>query len=125
MKFTALAFAASLVAPALVAGAPRVVQVHPSDIRPRRAGGSRFKLPQVYNENFKQHGKGPRALAKVYEKYGVEMPQELVQVLQKILEELGIEPTLKKISSGFKTHGTGSPYTNETDDQGAWMASPL
>ncbi|KAK4128842.1 acid protease [Parathielavia appendiculata] len=123
MKLTALAFAASLAGPVLVAGAPRVVQVHPSDIRPRRVGGARIKLPQVHNDNFRQHGKGPRALAKVYEKYGIEMPQELVVVLQKILEDLGIEPTLKTVP-GFKSHSAGSPYTNETDDQGEVSAVP-
>ncbi|KAK4105448.1 acid protease [Parathielavia hyrcaniae] len=117
MKFTTLAFAASLAAPVLVAGAPRVVQAHPSDIRPRRVGGARIKLPQVHNDNFRQHGKGPRALGKVYEKYGLEMPKELVVVLQKLVEDMGIEPTLKTVP-GFKSHhGTGSPYTNETDDQ--------
>lgn len=113
MKFAALAFAASL-----VAAAPRIVQVNPSDIKPRRIGGSKIKLPQIHNDMFRQHGKGPRALAKVYEKYDIELPQELRDVVQKILGELGIELPVKKIS-GFKPHATGSPFTNETDDEGA------
>ncbi|KAK4145531.1 aspartic peptidase domain-containing protein [Dichotomopilus funicola] len=123
MKFTALAFAASL-----VAAAPRVVQVQPSDIKPRRIGGTRFKLPQVHNEVFHQHGKGPRALARVYQKYGLEVPTELLDVVQKILGELGLgQPHASVPNFTFKRpHGAGKtgPYTNETDDQGEVSATP-
>ncbi|KAK4237502.1 aspartic peptidase domain-containing protein [Achaetomium macrosporum] len=123
MKFAALAFAASLFAPALVAGAPRVVKVDPSDIKPRRLGGSRIKLPQIYNANFKQHAKGPRALAKVYRKYNIELPGELLDVLKNILQDMGIEvPTGKAL--GSSAHNSGRPYTNETDDQGEVSATP-
>jgi hypothetical protein len=118
MKFTAFAaFAASL-----VAAAPRVVQVHPSDIRPRRLGGQKFKLPQIHNDMFRQHGRGPRALAKVYEKYDIEPPTDLIEVVQKILIELGINPPVQKVTAGHKPHGNGgAPYTNETDDQGTFL----
>ncbi|KAH6650210.1 aspartic peptidase domain-containing protein [Chaetomium tenue] len=119
MKFAAFAFAASL-----VAAAPRVVQVHPSDIRPRRLGGNKFKLPQIHNDLFRQHGRGPRALAKAYEKYDIELPTDLIEVVQKILGELGIKPSPKK-GTGFRPHGNGgAPYTNETDDQGEVSATP-
>lgn len=115
MKFaTFAAFAASL-----VAAAPRVVQVHPSDIRPRRLGGHKFKLPQIHNDMFRQHGRGPRALAKAYEKYDIELPTDLVEIVQKILTELGINLPVQKVTAGHKPHGNGgAPYTNETDDQG-------
>jgi hypothetical protein len=122
MKFTAAALAASLFAPALVAGAPRVVKVDPSDIKPRNIGGSRIKLPQIYNTHFKQHAKGPRALAKVCRKYNIEMPPELVEVLKGILQDLGIDLPTGKVG-GFHAHDSGKPYTNETDDQGALIAS--
>ncbi|KAK4152440.1 aspartic peptidase domain-containing protein [Chaetomidium leptoderma] len=118
MKFAVVALAASL-----VAAAPRVVQVHPSDIKPRNIGGSKIKLPQIHNDMFRQHGKGPRALAKVYEKYDIELPPGLKDIVQKILQELGIELPTKKIT-GFKSHNNGAPYTNETDDQGEVSAVP-
>jgi hypothetical protein len=123
MKFTSLTtVATSLVASAaLVAGAPRVVQVQPRDLKVRKIGGSSFKLPQIHNDMFKQHGKGPRALAKIYEKYHVELPSDLVDLLRKIAQELGIKtPSLS--THGIPSYGGnrvgGSPYTNETDDQG-------
>ena len=115
MKFAALALAASL-----VAAAPRVVH-NPSDIKPRRIGGGRIKIPQVHNHKFKQHGKGPRALAKVYRKFDIELPSDLVDVLQQIMQDLGLPVPAKKASSGFGsgTHAIGTPFTNETGDQGA------
>lgn len=119
MKLASLAtVAAALVAPAtLVAAAPRVVQVHPSDIKVRNVGGSSFKLPQIHNDMFQQHGKGPRALAKVYEKYNMELPPNLRAVVRKILQELGIKIPHAS-GKGAQVIG-GAPYTNETDDQGA------
>ncbi|GAB1310884.1 hypothetical protein MFIFM68171_01094 [Madurella fahalii] len=124
MKFASLAaVAASLVAPAtLVAAAPRVVQVHPSDIKVRNVGGSSFKLPQIHNDMFKQHGKGPRALAKVYEKYNMELPPTLRAVVRKILQELGVK--IPHASGKGKKVIGGAPYTNETDDQGEVSAFP-
>ncbi len=117
MKFAALALAASL-----VAAAPRVAQVNPSDIKhvkPRKIGTGRIKVPQVHNHKFKQHGKGPRALAKVYRKFDIELPSDLVDVLQQIMQDLGL-PVPAKASTGFGsgTHAIGSPFTNETGDQG-------
>jgi hypothetical protein len=115
MKFATFALAATL-----AAAAPRIVQIEASDIKPRRIGGSKIKLPQVYNGNFKQHGKGPRARLKVYEKYERELPKDLVDVVQKILKEIGFELPAKKLPSPKppRPHVIGSPYTNETDDQG-------
>ena len=114
MKFATFAFAATL-----AAAAPRIVQIEASDIKPRRIGGSKIKLPQIYNGNFKQHGKGPRARLKVYEKYELELPKDLVNVVQKILKEIGFEPPAKKLPSPRPPmpHVIGTPYTNETDDQ--------
>ncbi len=119
MKFAALALAASL-----VAAAPRVAQVNPSDVKhmkPRKIGTGRIKVPQVHNHKFKQHGKGPRALAKVYRKFDIELPSELVDVLQQIMQDLGLPVPAKKASSGFGngTHAIGTPFTNETGDSGA------
>ncbi|KAJ4296048.1 hypothetical protein N0V88_004750 [Collariella sp. IMI 366227] len=125
MKFTAIALAASLAAPALVAGAPHVVQVHPSDIKPRHVGGSRIKIPQIHNDKFRQHGKGPRARAKVYEKYEVKMPNDLQVVLAKVFAEMGIKaPHGGAKDKGYGGHVIGSPYTNETNDAGEVSAVP-
>lgn len=124
MKFANLAVAvASLVAPAtLVAGAPRVVQAQPADLKPRKIGGSTFRLSQVHNDMFRQHGKGPRALAKAYEKYEIELPPTLLGVLRKIFKELGIDiPSRPHRVSAFGAQSIGAPYTNETDDKGGWM----
>ena len=128
MKFAGLAAVTSLVASAaLVAGAPRVVQVHPRDLKIKRPGGSSFKLPQIHNNMFRQHGKGPRALARVYEKYDIQLPPELVDLVKKILEDLGIELPAKAASHGasiFSSQGVTTPYTNETDDSGEVSAVP-
>ncbi|KAL2154393.1 hypothetical protein VTH82DRAFT_3069 [Thermothelomyces myriococcoides] len=119
MKFAVFALAASL-----VAAAPRVVKVDPSDIKPRRLGGTKFKLPQIHNDFFRQHGRGPRALAKAYEKYNIELPPDLLHVIRGILRDLGIEPKAKKIPGLHSSHGDGAPYTNETDDSGEVSAIP-
>ncbi|KAL2199999.1 aspartic peptidase domain-containing protein [Corynascus similis CBS 632.67] len=120
MKFAAVALAASL-----VAAAPRVVKVDPSDIKPRRLGGAKFKLGQIHNDLFRQHGRGPRALAKAYEKYNIELPPTLLEVVQKILKDLGIDPHTHHKMPGFKlSHNNGAPYTNETDDSGEVSAIP-
>ncbi|KAL2017717.1 hypothetical protein VTK56DRAFT_1742 [Thermocarpiscus australiensis] len=121
MKFANLAVAAFVAPVALVTAAPRVVQVQPSDIKVKRAGGSAFKLAQVHNDLFIEHGKGPRALARVYQKYNIEMPQELVAVLRQIMADLGIQATG---TSTYGAHEAGTPYTNETDDQGEVSALP-
>jgi hypothetical protein len=105
---------------ALAAAVPRVVQVHPSDIKVRNVGGSSFKLTQVHNDMYRQHGKGPRALAKVYQKYGLEMPATLRAVVSQILLEMGVELP-HKLHDGPHHHIGGAPYTNETDDEGQWM----
>lgn len=114
MKFASFALAATL-----AAAAPRIVQIEASDIKPRRIGGSKIKLPQIHNDHFRQHGKGPRARLKVYEKYELDLPKDLVDVVQKILKEIGFDAPAKKLP-GLRPHVIGSPYTNETDDQGTF-----
>lgn len=119
MKFTSItATVASLLPFAIAAPRPRVVQVNPSDLTITALGGKSFKVSQVYNSNFRQRGKGPRALAKVYQKYGLQMPQNLLDVLASLLEELGLEtPNLPSNPSKrplFPT-GNGTSPGNETD----------
>lgn len=119
MKLAALAFAASL-----VAAAPRVPQGHSADILPRKVGGTRIQLPQVHNDNFQQHGKGPRALAKVYEKYHVELPGDLLAVLEQLSKDLTFSPPVKR-APAYGSRRLGAPFKNETDDDlGEVVAHP-
>ena len=59
----------------------------------------------VHNKNFEPNG--PLALAKAYNKYGVEMPSDLASVVSRIEQSLGLE---KRHSFGhfMKRNGTGS-----------------
>ncbi|KAK3341431.1 aspartic peptidase domain-containing protein [Lasiosphaeria hispida] len=124
MKLISLAAtAASLLSSAgLVEGAPRVVQVAPEDLAVSTLGGATFRVPQVRNLQYSQIGKGPRALAKVYQKYGKPMPKTLV----KVLEDISI-----KMSGGLKPHfknfgGNGTVASNDTatTGQGEVSATP-
>ncbi|KAK4216041.1 hypothetical protein QBC37DRAFT_106610 [Rhypophila decipiens] len=125
------AFAASLLLSAVpfASARPRVVQVNPSDLAITTLGGKSFKVSQVYNTNFSQKGKGPRAVAKVYQKYGLDVPQNLVQILQALLKELDLDDTPNRSFSSSRrplTAGTGNGtfYGNGTDGQGEVSATP-
>ncbi|KAK3394645.1 aspartic peptidase domain-containing protein [Podospora didyma] len=133
MKFFEHAVAAiSLLSSAsLVAGAPHVFEVTPKEFKVSTLGGATFKISQVYNTNFKQAGKGPRALGKVYSKFGVDFPPELAAVLKALLDQLRIKP----LGNGRNMSGVGwnqttgvnqtygSPDVDE-DDQGEVAATP-
>lgn len=85
-SFKVAAVAASLLSSSgLVAGAPLILE------EITVLGGETFKLNQVLNENFNTAYQGPRALAKAYQKYGVTIPAALMTVLQKILQEMGVD----------------------------------
>jgi hypothetical protein len=94
MRFslTTTAVAASIFSSAaLVAAAPRVKANSLAALEISVLGGSTFKLHQAPNPNFRALGKGPRALAKAYQKYGVAFPDNLLEVVLEILKELGID----------------------------------
>ncbi|KAK3694056.1 aspartic peptidase domain-containing protein [Podospora appendiculata] len=123
MKLLSLAgVTASLLSSAgLVNGAPRITVVHPKDFTISTLGGNTFKIAQVHNEKFNPVGKGPRALAKVYQKYGLDFPPELLAILEEILIQLGL--SLPKPAKGRV--GNGTTYPNETtSDQGEVAAMP-
>lgn len=108
MKFaSAAAFAASLLSSIPLAAAV--------PLEPRRIQGRSFKLSQVHNVHFKQHGKGPRALAQAYEKYDLELPDTLRLVLHKILEDLGIDLRSRGLDYGSNGPANGTaPFPNNT-----------
>ncbi|KAK3329691.1 aspartic peptidase domain-containing protein [Apodospora peruviana] len=123
MKFTGIAAAAaSLLALAdLVIGAPRVVVVNPSDFQISTLGGATFKISQVYNKKFRQLGRGPRAVAKVYQKFGLDFPPQLLEILEALLQELGI--SVPGASRGGI--GNGTFFGNDTGPgQGEVSAVP-
>ncbi|KAK3383831.1 aspartic peptidase domain-containing protein [Lasiosphaeria ovina] len=128
--FTHAAAAASLLFSAgLVFGAPRVVEVRPKDFEISTLGGSTFTLSQVHNSRFKQLGKGPRALAKVYAKFGLDFPPELLELLDALLIELGLKPKKAGGSgagAGTYRNGTmnGGNQTLDDDSQGEVSATP-
>lgn len=84
MKVTSSAVAASILSSANLCSARNIIESVLLDLVPSSLG-STFRVPQVHNENFVQHGRGPRAVAKTYQKYGVEIPDNLVTVLQNLV----------------------------------------
>ncbi|KAK1755330.1 putative endothiapepsin precursor protein [Echria macrotheca] len=87
MKLLSLATAAA--SAGLVAAAPAPVQVvSPDKFEISVLGGATFRIKQVYNEQFSQIGKGPRALAMTYQKFGLEMPSSLVNSLQAVAQKM-------------------------------------
>ncbi|KAK0618108.1 aspartic peptidase domain-containing protein [Bombardia bombarda] len=135
MKLSALAATAVsslLFSAGLVEGAPRIVQVRAQDFKISTLGGSTFKISQVHNEKFSQVGKGPRALARVYHKYGLQLPPQLVAALEEILKELGLVGKHKPSKSGSGLFKNGTLFSNGTDgaddddddDQGEVKATP-
>lgn len=88
---TTAAVAASILSSAgLVAAAPRAKANSATTIEISVLGGSTFKIHQAPNSNFRTKGQGPRALAKAYQKYGVSIPDDLLEIVLQILKDLGI-----------------------------------
>lgn len=104
MKFSAFV----AVAAGLAAAAPRI---NLPALEVAVLGGSAFKVNQVPNKNYKTLYRGPRALAKAYQKFGVPIPSDLLQLLQQILTDLGISIP----GQGGLNGGLGG---NDTSDAG-------
>ncbi|KAK0667165.1 aspartic peptidase domain-containing protein [Cercophora samala] len=121
MKFWTAVAAASLFTASEVAAAPQAIQARPSDLKSRNIEGRSFKLAQIKNVHFNQHGKGPRALAAVYEKYDIELPETLLMVLRQILLDIGFD--LRARSLVLARNAT-APYKNNTA-QGEVTATPI
>ena len=93
-------------------------------------GGQTIRAPQVLNAGFIAPGRGPRALAKAYAKFGVEISPELLLILEELLQALGISvPGLGSSGTSGSTGSSGSTGgtgTNEstTASQGMVAAVP-
>jgi hypothetical protein len=107
---TTAIWASILSSAGLVVGAPRVKPKH-GTIAVSGLGGSTFRVHQEANPHFRNLGNGPRARAKAYQKFGVPVPESLLDVLLEILEQLGIHvPGLEGGSgdgNGTTTGGRG------------------
>lgn len=106
MKLLGLAAAAA--SAGLVAAAPKGYKVS-------TLGGATFSVPQVYNDHYSQIGKGPRALAKIYQKYGMEMPAGLVSTLDVIS---------KKIAAKYGADLAARAAANDTAGTGKGLSFP-
>ena len=64
-----------------------------SDFQVQVLGGMTLRAPQVYNTNFIQMKRGPRAYVQSLRKYsafGATIPPNLLQIIDEILGELGL-----------------------------------
>ena len=97
MKFASLTAAAA--AAGLVAAAPA------PGLEVSTLGGATFRVRQVHNPRYNQIGRGPRALGRVYQKYGLEMPVELVATLQSISEQIQAKTRVLSAEGGEEDAG--------------------
>ncbi|KAK0656632.1 aspartic peptidase domain-containing protein [Cercophora newfieldiana] len=89
MKFsTAAAVAATA---GLAAASPVVTRVRAEDLEVSTLGGATFRVRTVYNRDYSPIGKGPRALGRVYQKYGVEMSGGLLDTLEEIAQKMAVK----------------------------------
>ncbi|KAJ9151841.1 Asp-domain-containing protein [Pleurostoma richardsiae] len=118
MKFLSIAaVAASALSSAggLVAAAPLSVVVEASKFEISVLGGATLKIPQVYNKGFIQVHRGPRALAKAYAKFGVQIPDELQQLLLEILAELGVNVKTNQTTNAGQGEVAALPQMFDTE----------
>jgi hypothetical protein len=104
MKSSSVAAAAVQILASAGLATAGLFTVSPAEFSISTLGGNTFRLPQVYNENFIQAGRGPRAMAKAFAKFGAEIPPELLLILEELLAELGLSIT----GLGGHRNGTGS-----------------
>lgn len=83
-------------------------------------GGNTFRAPQVESTSFISGSKrGVIALASAYSKFNVALSDELLQLIEEILEELGLLQPNGSAGSG-STNSTGS-IGNDTVDAASGM----
>ncbi|OAA62653.1 eukaryotic aspartyl protease [Niveomyces insectorum RCEF 264] len=103
---TAAAVAASLLSLSsgvLAAALPRNFVVTKDMLEISVLGGQTIKASQVLNPGFRSVGRGPRALAKAYSKFGVQISPELLLILEELLAALGF--TIAGTGAGTGTNG--------------------
>lgn len=114
LSLTTAAVAASILSSAgLVAAAPMATSDSLGELEISVLGGTTFRFHQTANANFQPHGRGPRELARAYQKYGAAVPEDLIQIVLEILAELGFS------SSGGNGGGAdGNGNGNSTAGEG-------
>lgn len=82
-----------------------------SDFEVQVLGGMTLRAPQVYNTNFIQMKRGPRAYVQSLRKYsafGATIPPNLLQIIDEILGELGLGDLLGDGTGTGTGTGTGA-----------------
>lgn len=108
LSLTNAAVAASILSSAgLVAAAPRATSNALTEVEISVLGGTTFRIQQTPNAKFQPYGRGPRELAKAYQKYGAAVPDDLLQTILQILGELGITASGRS-GDGADDNGNGT-----------------
>ncbi|KAK2038923.1 eukaryotic aspartyl protease [Colletotrichum somersetense] len=85
-----------------------LVNAKPVNIEIATLGGAAFRIEQVPNPNFYYGSRrGPIALARAYSKFGQQIPDELLSLIDQILAELGLLNGGSGASRGGHGHGKG------------------
>lgn len=93
MKVTSLT--AVLASAGLAAGAPRAERVRAQDIKIGTLGGATLRVRQVQNKHFNPVGRGPRDLANTYRKYGMEIPPNLLAMVNRVAQNPDVKSNTK------------------------------
>ncbi|KAJ0161122.1 hypothetical protein CTA2_6753, partial [Colletotrichum tanaceti] len=84
-------FTNSAVVAAVVPFAARLVDAAPSKMEIATLGGAAFRIEQVPNPDFYNGSRrGPIALARAYSKFGQQIPDDLMSLIDQILDDLGV-----------------------------------
>ncbi|KAI1326950.1 eukaryotic aspartyl protease [Xylariaceae sp. FL0255] len=75
-------------------------------------GGNTFKFQQTANKNFGGYrkGRGAVSLARAYSKFGIDVPDSLLSIIEELLEELG----LLSQGGGKQSNSTANPAGDVT-----------
>lgn len=103
MKFSIAAAVAATAG--LAAASPVITQVRAEDLKVSTLGGATFRVRTVYNKDYSPVGKGPRALGRVYQKYGIEMSSGLISTLEEIAQKMSV-----------RTHFSSASRRRDTDN---------
>lgn len=90
MKFSLAACAAVMLAQdGIVSASSHKVSRH-DILEISTLGGMTFKIHQKPNKKFTGLRRGPLAIARAYTKFGISYSDDLLSVIEKLLEELGL-----------------------------------
>ncbi|GJD02653.1 endothiapepsin [Colletotrichum higginsianum] len=93
---------------AVIPFAARLVDAAPSKMEIATLGGAAFRIEQVPNPDFYYGSRrGPIALARAYSKFGQQIPDDLLSLIDQILDDLGLLKGGKGVHKGGKGEGKG------------------